>query len=360
MDINKYIDLLKNTIKYDLPGHNLQKIINKLVESKFAAYIEEDKNENPDLVSISTDLSRQDRIIKCLDECPENTISIIEQMFIEKGYRYSIYYKCDEFIINDKGLEYNNLRDYNPICASCNIIDYSKPIETEIKNKIIIKFSKYIREYIPSIDASKNIIYPTVWIYHKDLKILEYRFDNIAFKNDDDFYKTTLKGQLQQLKQNYKFDLSEFRTNKLIEKMIEEKKTEVNLIVQDIGLKGNSSAKLKVGINKVMPFIGDLEELIEKNYEVLYRDKESEKIANIFINYISEVKREAKYKSRLISIKSKEKNKIVNVDINMFFSYRNENYDLYNFLEAKKINMEMMNNAIEYIFKFYTDNKNNK
>lgn len=358
MDINKYIELLKNTIQYDLPGHNLQKIINKLVKSKFAAYIEEEKNQDPDIVSISVDSSKQDRIIKCLCESPENTIAVIERNFIEKGYRYSIYYKCDEFILYDVKEEYNTLRDYNPICIFNNVIeDYSKPIIYEMSNKIIIRFFKVISEYIPKIDKSKYILYPTLWVYHKDLKILEYRFDNIAYKSDDDFYQITRDGQLQQLMKNIKLTISEFRTNKTIEKMINQKKDEVDLIGQDIGLKGNSSAKLKVGETRIMPFIGDLEDLIDKNYEMLYKDSESKKIADIFTNYIDEVKKEAKYKSRLLSIHSDEGNTKLKVDINAYFSYRDNKFDLYNFLEASKIDMEMMNNAIQFIFKVYTDSK---
>lgn len=360
MDINKYVVLLKNTIRYELPGHILQKIINKLVKLKFAEYIEEEENHNPDLVSISTELSRQERIIKCLDKSPENTISVIEKVLIEKGYRYSIYYKCDSFIVNNELEEYNNLDYYTPICINNDVInDFSKPILLEKGEKIIVRFIKEINPYYSKVDKSVYVVYPTLWIYHKELKILEHRFDSLSFKGNDDFYEITKKAQIEVLRKRYKFELSEFRTSKLIEKIVDENKNEVHLKGQDIGLKGNSSAKLKVGSNNVMPFIGDLEELIDKNKDKLYLDEESSKLAKIFTDYIDEVKREAKYKSRLIEISTYNEIKL-KVSINVFFSYRENRYDLYNFLESKKIDMEMMNNAIEYICKFYTANKDNK
>lgn len=360
MDINKYVELLKNTIRYELPGYILQKIINNLVKSKFAEYIEEEKNYNPDVVSISKDLSRQERIIKCLDKSPENTISIIERVLIEKGYRYSIYYKCDNFIINKKLNDYNNLDYYSPIYINNGSIkDFLKPILLEKGEKVIVRFIKEINPYYTKIDKSEYVLYPTLWIYHKDLKILEHRFDSLSFKGNDDFYKITKEAQIEILRKNHTFELNEFRTSKLIEKIVDENKNEVHLKGQDIGLKGNSSAKLKVGSNNVMPFIGDLEELIDKNKDKLYSDEKSSKLAKIFTDYINEVKREAKYKSRLIEISTYNEKKL-KVSINVFFSYRENKYDLYNFLESRKIDMEMMNNAIEYICKFYTANKDNK
>lgn len=360
MDINKYVALLKNTIRYELPGHILQKIINNLVKLKFADYIEEEENHNPDLVSISTELSRQERIIKCLDKSPENTISVIEKVLIGKGYRYSIYYKCDNFIVNNELEDYNNLDYYTPICINNGAIkDFTKPILLEKDEKIIVRFIKEINPYYSKIDKSVYVLYPTLWIYHKDLNILEHRFDSLSFKGNDDFYEITKKAQIEVLRKRYTFELDEFRTSKLIEKIVDENKNEVHLKGQDIGLKGNSSAKLKVGSNNVMPFIGDLEELIDKNKDKLYLDEKSSKLAKIFTDYIDEVKREAKYKSRLIEISTYNEIKL-KVSINVFFSYRENRYDLYNFLESKKIDMEMMNNAIEYICKFYTANKNNK
>lgn len=360
MDINKYRELLRNTVRYELPGYILQKIINNLVNSKFAAYIDEEKNDNPDLISISTDLSRQERIIKCLDRAPENTIPIIERIFIEKGYRYSLYYKCDKFIIRNELNEYNSLNDYSPISINNGVIkDFHNPILFEQGEKVIIRFIKEINPYYTKIDKSEYILYPTLWIYHKDLKILEHRFDRLSFKGDDNFYNTTKDSQISMLKSSYMFEINEFRTNKLIDKIVDENKNEVHLKGQDIGLKGNSSAKLKVGSNNVMPFIGDLEELIENNKEKLYFNEESTKLTKIFTDYINEVKKEAKYKSRLIEISTDGEVKL-NVIINVFFSYRENIYDLYNFLESNKIGMEMMNNAIKYISKFYTANKDNK
>lgn len=354
MDINKYIDLLKNTIRYELPGYNLQDVINRLVTNKVATYKESDGIK----LKISSDKPKQDRILECLEKRPEDTIFHIEKMYIEKGYRYSIYYKCNNFRINDNYDEYNDFTNYNPISLNNGEIeDFLKPILFQNDKEIIFKFIKIINPYYTKIDKSEYIMYPTLWIYHKNLKILEHRFDSLSFKSDDDFYSKTKDAQINILKKISTFEVEEFRTSKLIDEIINQNKNEVSLKGQDIGLKGNSSAKLKVGTNNVMPFIGDLEEIIEKNKSILFADENSEKITKIFSDYIDEVKKEAKYKSRLIEISTDNELKI-NVAINVFFSYRDNNYDLYNFLECKKIDMEMMNNAIKYIFKFYENKQN--
>lgn len=356
MDITKYVDLMKNTIKYELPGHNLQDIINRLTKNKVACY----KDVGDNIVKISSEDSKQDRIIKCLEMSPIDTITNIEWMYIEKGYRYSIYYKCDDFVINNELSNYNDLNNYSPMCIEKGVItDFSKPILLDNGDKVIIKFLKEINPYYTKIDKTKYVLYNTLWIYHKKLKILEHRFDSLSFKGNDNFYNLTKDAQMSTLRRDFKFKLKEFRTSNLIDKIISQNKNEVQLKGQDLGLKGNSSAKLKVGADNVMPFIGDLEQLIEKNRDVLYENKESEKIAKIFTDYICEIKKEAKYKSRLIEI-SADGGVNLNVRMNVFFSYRDNTYDLYSFLESNKIDMEMMNNAIEYIFKFYTDNKGDK
>ncbi|WP_077850130.1 hypothetical protein [Clostridium puniceum] len=120
----------------------------------------------------------------------------------------------------------------------------------------------------------------------------------------------------------------------------------------------NSSAKLKVGNNMVMPFIGDLEEIIENNRELLNSTKEAKQVAQLFIEYINNIKENAKYKTRLLSWYDNNENS--NLNINVTFSYRDKSYDLYNFLEIKKIDMEAMNYAIEYIYQVFSDIRNNK
>ncbi|MBN1071131.1 hypothetical protein DVV81_08105 [Clostridium botulinum] len=354
MNIETYMKLIGNTLKYQTSGYILQKIINDLRKSGVAKY---NNDENGTKVKIDSDWDKVTRVCQCLNEKPESTIQYIEKMLITKGYRYSIYFRCSKFKIEDTYENYNLYDDYLPIAIK-NIDDFSRPILKIDKDRIIIKFEKSIDPYYPEINRTENIIDSTLWIYHKNLEILEFRFNNIALKGNDDFYQTTLNAQLDILRKRHKLTVEEFRTSEIIEEIVTNKKKEVHLICQDLGLMKDSSAKLKVGNNMVMPFIGDLEEIIENNSELLNSTKEAKKVSQLFIDYVNNIKENAKYKTRLLSWY--DSNGDSKLNINVTFSYRDRSYDLYNFLEIKKIDMEMMNYAIEYIYQIFSDIRNNK
>lgn len=352
MDSNNYIKLLKNTLKYDIQEHNLQCVINDLRESKVVTYKETD---NEDIISINSKDDKSKRIIDCLTQ-PERVASFIEKMFINKGYRYSIYFKCDEFALNENKVNYNSLDDFLPM-AFIKTKDLSKPILINEKESIIFKFSKIIDPFYSEIESIRSVFYPTLWIYHKELKILEHRFDLIGFKGKDDFYETTFHAQLQLLKSHFHIKTSEFRSSKTIKYIVDNKKNEVHEISQHMGLKGDSTAKLKAGQNLVMPFIGDLERLLEDNIKLFEKNDDTIKISDLINEYISDVKKNAKYKSRLLYWYDGKNNFL---GINILFSYRDKNYDLFNFHNPKNTKMELMNYAIQYIVKVQNDIGSNR
>lgn len=354
MNIDKYIELIENTLTYDTSGHILQKIINKLTKNGVAKYNDDSDGTK---VKIESDWDRPKRICKCLKEKPECTIQYIEDILINRGYRYSIYYKCSEFNIENVINNYNLYDSYLPISIN-NIVDFSKPILKDYEDIIVIKFEKMIDPFYPVINRTEYILDSTLWVYHKKLNILEFRFNNISFKGNDDYYKITLHAQLDILRNTHQLNIEEFRTSQTVDEIVTNRKKDVHLISQDLGLMKNSSAKLKVGNNMVMPFIGDLDDIINDNTELFNLTEESRQVAKLFIDYVNNIKQNANYKTRLLSWYDDKGNS--NLNINVTFSYRDNNYDLYNFLEIKKLDMEMMNYAIEYIYEVYTNIRNNR
>ena len=344
MDKQNYKELLKNTFKYDSANYNSQKIINKLKMNDIVTY----KKNDSDKIVISTEDSVGKRVSNCID-ANDNSIFQIEKYNIEKAYRYSIYFSCNEFEINNEKINnYIKIEDFNSKDNS-NIDDYLKPRYFEDENKIVFIFVKNINKYVENLDKSVNILYPTLWIYHKKMKILEHRFNLIGFKSNDDFYKTTFMPQLDRLNNDFKIIVKEFRTSKIIKYIIENKKDEVHEISQYMGLKGDSSAKLKVGKNLIMPFIGDIEMILEENVDLFNKNNETKKIRDILNNYIVNTKENANYKSRLLSwYRNGEKEAFLNV--NVMFSYKDNKYDVLNFLQPKKNDMEMMDYAIKYLW----------
>lgn len=344
MNREEYEQLMKDTIKYNTPDYVLQQIINDLRKEKIASYNENDKENS---VLISTLEDKSERIKKCIDN-NLNTFSIIEGILINKSYRYSIYYNCDNFNFNfnlnrEQYIKLENFKGDN----LKTIKDFINPILIENDNYIAIKFYKIINPFITKIDKTKNVLYPTLWVYHKNLKILEHRFDMLGFKQNDNFYETTLQTQLNIIRRDFKCTVDEFRTSSTIKYIVENKKDKVHEISQYMGLKADSLAKLKVGKTFVMPLIGELQILMEENRHLFNKTKDTRKIREILEKHIDDIRENAKYKSRLIAL---DKQIDTCIYINILFSYRDKNYDLFNFQEPRKINMELINYAIKYIY----------
>ncbi|WP_143318431.1 hypothetical protein [Clostridium sp. HBUAS56017] len=353
MNKEEYKKIVGNTLEYHLSGHNLQHIINSLKKSGIATY--NDSAEKGVIIEASD--SKWDRVKKCLEK-DESTIYEIEKMYIDKSYRYSIFFQCDKFDLNDKLSKYINIKSFK-VDKLQEIGDFLLPRYFENEEMIVFIFYKVINPYIAKIDKSKHVLYNTLWIYHKELNILEHRFDILGFKSNDEFYHTTFNAQLDILIQDFRIKAEEFRTSTLIEYIVDNKKREVHEISKYMGLKGNSSAKLKVGNNLVMPFIGDLELIMSKYDELLEKTSDTKRIKEILQKYIVETKENANYKSRLLAWYNYNEDKYF-LNVNIIFSYRNKKYDLFNFLEPKKNSMELMNYAIQYICGIRGDIPNNK
>lgn len=351
MNKSQYEERLDNTINHYLSEYNLQKIINILRENNIAAYknnSEDNENFAEDgTVIIESKKTKYERIAKCLD-LKKETYYEIEKYMINKSYRYSIYFKCENFNIDNISTnnEFININEFKKYSDGLNI-DYLKTRYMENEEQIFFAFYKIISYYVQDIDRSMPVLYPSLWIYHKKLGILEHRFDYLGFRHDDNFYKITFEAQLYSLKLNFRIICDEFRTTDIIKYIASSKKNEVHELSQYVGLKGNSSAKLKVGENMIMPFIGDIELLLEEHEELFNSNKETKKIKEIFNIYIKTTKKNANYKSILLSWDSQEEKAFLN--INVMFSYKNNNYDVFNFLHPQKNDMEMMNYAIQYI-----------
>jgi len=91
----------------------------------------------------------------------EKTLYYIEKTFIDKPYKYAIYFECDDFVLNDKIKNYINIEDLKSE-NTIEIDNYMKPRYFEDDNIIVFAFYKIINLFISSIDSTKNIIYTTL------------------------------------------------------------------------------------------------------------------------------------------------------------------------------------------------------
>lgn len=337
MDKQEYINFMMDTVRYEFKDYELQNIINELRLNEIATY---NKRKEQCVVIYSED-TKSDRICECIKSNP-HTLYLIENFLVKKSYKYAIYYKTTSFQVESIKKKCINIEDFNNNISG--IKDYSQVCYFENKEYIAFRFYKTINPFYNTIDSTKNILYPTLWVYHKGINILEYRFNRLTFKNDDNFYDTTLMPQLLFIEKHAHCGTTQYMTNNIMAYVVDYKENEVENISQSMGLREDSKASLKIGTTSVMPFIGELEELLKKNKQLFLKSPD---IHNLLQDYLTDIKENSTYDSRLLYWKLKESG---NPYVNILFSYKMKTNDLFNFQEPRKITMEVMNYVIRYIF----------
>ncbi|MGG7077394.1 hypothetical protein [Clostridium sardiniense] len=352
--MGRYIEVLKSNIKYNFSQREVKIILDDLKNNNLITYNKKCLEENKTIIYIENSLDCKERLLYALEKS-NKVVERIEDYLINKVYRYSIYFKCEDFKKKKEVLksEEDNYVVFDDIGDSIEKeeFDSRKIVIKENEDVILFRFLIEIEISVHQIKGYPKVYYPTLWIYHKKLKVLEYRFDSIGAENDDDFYDSRMNGQHAKLTKSYDAKIKEYRLAQKIKQIVEEV-NEVKETAQSMGLKQNSLAKLKVGTNNVMPLIGDLEEFI-CDYDALFNaNNETEKIKEQLEKFIGGIKRNAKYKARTLTWYEKDKSIL---DIQVLFDYKGKSYDLLNFQNPKKINGSMMNYAINYITKIGED-----
>lgn len=349
-----YITNIINTIKYDIPERGIREILKNLIDNNIITYKKEEKTE--DKIFVERHLEIKERLVYAINNS-KKVISYIEKYLMNKEYRYAIYYKIkgDKYTIKQtERLE--NIENVNFLSDK---FSDKKVIFEETENQIKFRFLTPILATNRKMAEYVDIYYCNLWVYHKNLNVLEYRFNSISADGNEYFYASRLDGQLEIIKNILDIEIESFKLSNLV-KMIVENKSDVKEVAQTLGLKKEGKAKLKVGKNNIMPFIGDLEEILEEKKELFSKNEETKEIESVLKKYIYGIKKNAKYKARSLTWIDEEGKNILEVQV--IFNYRELNYDLINFQNPKIIDGRMMNYAIEYIIKTERDinGKSNK
>ncbi|KEI16921.1 hypothetical protein Z959_08825 [Clostridium novyi B str. ATCC 27606] len=352
MEKEKFIDTLVNRITIDSPKYLKQKLVNSIKENKIG-YYGKIKKEGICLTNKSID----EKLKECLKE-DVKTIKCLDILEMEKGYKYSILYrysKCD----------FDKLKNISTNIDTNYFNEYSKEqvVEDEIlyketSEKLWIKFHKYF-EIINVNEENvekKNVRYPIVIIFYKKLNMMEVRFDKLSLNKNYDFFKITMDTRLASLKSKADLKCSTLNLEDTIREIVKTKKDMVKQIIWSFEAAKSRGYTLKVGEDGVMPFVGELENLL-KILKKEYKSKECVKCIEEMEAYVDKTKKFADEKFRILSwVKKKENNKIINledtkktIDLKITFKYSNYNMDLINIYDNEINDAERVDYVIEFI-----------
>lgn len=342
--IEKYKQLLLKTIIEDYNNETRSKLIKRLLENNIASKNKEHKEDAVYIIS----MEQKEKFRQCLEK-NINTIKEIELLEINKGYRYSIPYSIKSLEL-DKVADFAiNINEYN--WAEFNEEDINKPVYMEDDNICAIKFHKQI-DYIDSETGNKiDIRYPLLLVIHKKLNVLEYRFDRIVHRRDDNFYSRTIEG-ISHFTSIMKLNIVPYELGNTLTEIVKNHPKDAEQEVCSMGFPGEKGAVVKYGKNRTMPLLGDLEELVQNNSDVFVG-----RARDLIENFIYEKEvlsskhyREIKWLNNPYNGNTSDENKKF-LKTKIIFNYKGNNRDLINFHYSNLNDMERMNNVIKFIDK---------
>jgi hypothetical protein len=351
---NTYIEQLKNVIVEDSPNYIKQRLINELIEKGVCT----NNGKEEGKLNIRGMISRESKIESALEYNMEATLKIFESIELKKGYKYSIIFEYDDINI-DRIME-----------AAINIDDVSY-LDINSKDEIGINIPLYLKEddmiylkFFKSIDIIKDNInglqkmyirYPILVAININDMILDIRFDKLYHGENENFYNMCLDTIIDWLKSAGVLNLRTIELDNIVKHMLNNKSDEVEEIISSFDLSQEKGATLKAGKDKVMPFLGELKNILKKNSEIFNKNDDTIECLNIIHTYINNTIRFADYKYRILNIikKSRLNENIDNInediEVKVIFNYRGGSKDLVNFYSPEINNMERINYVVKYI-----------
>lgn len=351
---NVYITQLKNTICVDSPNYIKQKFLNDLRTKGICTY-KKDEKEKLYLRGIET---KESKIKEAIKFNMNAALKIYEDIEFRKAYKYSVAFKFDlinldkivEDTVNINEISYtdiNEMDDYNII----------NPIIITDNEMMYLKFTKSIDiVWEEETSARKlNIRYPIVVAINTEEMIFDIRFDRLYHNNNENFYKMCIDSVLMWLRNDKIENIMSIELDPIVKYALENRQDEVEEEISSFGLNQEKGATLKAGKDKVMPFIGDLRNILKSNEELFNTNEATKSCLEVINNYISDTLRFADYKYRILNIikrnviNTDEKNINENIGIKIIFNYRGQGKDLINFYNPEINNLERINHVVKYI-----------
>lgn len=191
--------------------------------------------------------------------------------------------------------------------------------------------------------------YPIVIYIDKNIGVLEVRYDAVKYsaqQTESNNYANLVSTCLKWLIDKLKFKLFLCEHANTIDVINDKSDSSVRMYRQMMALKSGGSAELKAAESRdaVLPFVGELRELIEENVDLFNNEAKW-----VIEKYLNDIEVTASYP--YIYIKWENAVESQSYIVKITFDYLNQKYTLLQHLTGtcSDIGMERMNNAIKYL-----------
>ncbi|WP_315793172.1 hypothetical protein [Paenibacillus sp. BIC5C1] len=295
-----YKKLLTSTLSESYTQNLQEKLLKSMERNEVLLYKKSrrKKSEEKHLLDVSEIEDSIGQLSMAID-MEQNAIKLIEKDEFFKSYRYSSFFYVDpieessikklqdnkevyDFFAPDHSYDVSTEYEYE------DQVMVEKPTLYSIGQVSIFKFSKVLTGFSLGVGEKKQIKYPILGIYFKNLGIFEVRLDSVRkmFRGNEQFYEHTIDSVLKWFRDNLKCKFTPVNFPPIIEHIRKNKSDEVAVHAQSMSFKNGSRATLENGINEsyVLPLLGELQELIKENQALFDKSPEIKQLLETFIS----------------------------------------------------------------------------
>lgn len=232
-------------------------------------------------------------------------------------------------------------------------IQDAEPMWYEREDKYFVKFvlqkSCFQGEAYEQIDYR----YPIVIYFDESTGIIEIRYDAIKYSNqqtENDVYVNLVSYCLKWIIDKLGLELYYCEHSNTIDIINDKSDSSVRMYKQMMDLKSGGAAELKAAESRdaVLPFVGELRELLDENEELFANVSEAK---DLLVKYLNDIEATASYP--YIYVKWENAVESQSYIVKITFDYLSQKYTLLQHLTGtcNDVGMERMNNATKYLCK---------
>ena len=281
-----------------------------------------------------------------------------EYLEFVKLYKYSVpfFYELQsdagsvESLLDSLGIASFSAKEFKPTLRIAADFDDAVPFYYVQDRSVLIKF--VLQKSYWNFETMEIVDYrfPVVVFMDQERKILEIRYDATKYdpKSAANSYEVLVKACAEWLKERMKLKLFRCDHQNIIDIINDEQNECVKIYKQMMEMNSGGSAELTASesTDYVLPFVGELRELIEENKEIF---DQSEEVKELLLRYLGDKAATASYPYIYIKwLKAVDSDSFT---VKVTFDYFSGNSTVLQHItgECKDLGMERMNDAIKYL-----------
>lgn len=355
MDEKTFMNFYKNTVLGY--SNSLQRHICRLLEEQYRITFEGQRSLlDPDKI-LYFESKKDFRGILSQTTTNREFIGFYEHWEFIKLYKYSVplFYQLDTEknlidILAERGILEFDEETFRPEYVLNTSLQDAKPIYLKGQNRVFIKFilqkTYFTAESFEQIDYR----YPIVLYFDLVNQCMEIRYDAIKYTGsfDREIYEKLLVSCVEWLKKELGMSLYICEHADMIKIVNDKQNEDVKMYKQMMQMSSGGAAELTAAESSdyVLPFIGEIRELIDENEDLF---NEAREIKQLLIQYLNDREAAASYPYIYVKwVKPVESQSYV---VKITFDYISRKYTLLQHItgDCKELGMERMNDAIKYL-----------